>query len=95
MTKQKRKLMAYIFIKAADLIASDKQDYCCCAIQKVCRIFLLDYEEYLLHFKYIFNKLSYSESMPWFEEGTENCDLPEVRSRRVIGLLLAAEYIEN
>lgn len=91
MNKSERKAIGKVLRRAAERIVDKRQDYCCYAINnpKVERIFtgLFADSAIAMHYK--------SGYGTWFQEPIESCDMPEVRLRRSIGLLLCAEVVES
>jgi hypothetical protein len=74
-----------IYLKAAELIYSQKEDYCCDAIREVCVVYLTTYEisEHLPEF-WLLHPDPLNHFFIWFNGDNS-------REERITALLLAAE----
>lgn len=89
MTKPKRKIIAMELYNAAERIEIMEQIYCCSSIyDEAARILFL--EIFRSDAMELHNR---GDRTPWFHETGETTGMSEVRSRRVLGLLWAAEMV--
>jgi hypothetical protein len=97
MTKKERKETARVFYGAAELIATES-DCCCNAIDMASKDFP-NSEMAIALFEKLFARdalrFSSHKILSWFEEKDESMFMPEVRSRRILGLCLAAYLVET
>jgi hypothetical protein len=97
MTKKERKEIAGVFYAAAELIETKQENFCCTAIgSSLVGTQLIYKAEEIFRDLFCSDALSLDSHrhMHWFKEWDEHNIDPEVLSRRILGLCLAAHLVE-
>lgn len=97
MNKAERKRIAKVYLDAAELIETGHSNFCCWAICFAMIGTESDYERKIFSdlFKIDALELHDQQDPCWAQELDESSDLPHVRARRVLLLVMAAHVIEQ